>query len=214
MDPITLIFDFDGTIADTFEQTTAISNLLSSEFNFKKVEPHEILELKHKTSVELIEHLNIPVLKIPYIVARAKSELNKAIHLIEPIEGLKETLQELKSLGYQLGILTSNSLKNVQAFLQANAIDFFDFVQSSSRIWRKNISLNKMINTHGLDPERVLYVGDETRDIDAARSSGVRVIAVTWGYNSSKILKAYQPDFLIHSPQELTSLCRQDWTLV
>ena len=201
-----LVFDFDGTIADTFHHTMRISNQLSYEFNFNQIEPHEINFLKDKTSVEIIQHLKVPFMKIPYIVARAKSELHKNIHAIELIDGLKETLLDLKCLGYGLGILSSNSLNNVTQFLSGHAIECFDFIQSSSRIWGKNIGLNKMIQDQKWNPSQIIYIGDETRDIEAAQKSGIKVVAVTWGYNSAKVLASYSPDYLVHSPVELKKL--------
>ena len=52
----------------------------------------------------------------------------------------------------------------------------------------------------------MIYIGDETRDIQAAKKAGIRSAAVTWGYNSRKALEAQSPDYLIHSPQELFHL--------
>ena len=201
-----LIFDFDGTIADTFHKLLEIGNRLSVEFDFKKIEDEEVEELKHKSARETIAHLNIPLLKIPQIIAKAKRELNKEIGLIKPIHGLKEILIQLKSLGLRMGILTSNSLKNVHNFLDNNSLNFFDFVQTTPKIWSKNRSLMTLIDKQHLKIADVIYIGDETRDIIAAQKAGIRTIAVTWGYNSRRALENHQPDFLIHSPQELYQL--------
>ncbi len=101
-----LIFDFDGTIADTFHYLLRIGNRLSEEFDFNKIKPDEVNEMKDKSVRETIQHLNIPLLKVPMIVARAKKELHKEIASVEPIEGLKEILLQLKSLGHKMGIKT------------------------------------------------------------------------------------------------------------
>ena len=210
-----LIFDFDGTIADTFHSMIEISNHLAGEFNFKRIEAHEVDEYKDKTSQEMLKLLKVPTLKVPRIARRAKSELNKRIATIKPVSGLKEILREIKSLvlpdgrqGYKMGILSSNSTDNVNKFLKAEDMDFFDFVLTSSRFWGKNHGLKKLILQKGYAPQDILYIGDETRDIEAARKSGIRVAAVTWGYNSSKALKSFRPDYVLHSPLELLQLCR------
>ena len=198
-----LIFDFDGTIADTFRYTLELSNRISSEFNFNKIEPHEVEILKDKTSQEVIRYLHVPLLKIPKIVARAKWELSQQITLIEPAQGLREVLVHLKSFGHEMGILTSNSLENVIKFLNNHELNLFDFVSASSRIWGKNKCLNNLIQDKGFNPQEVLYIGDETRDIVAAKKAGIRIAAVTWGYNSLKALQSYCPDCLVHKPEEL-----------
>ncbi|MBN1869004.1 MAG: HAD-IA family hydrolase [Candidatus Omnitrophica bacterium] len=201
-----LIFDFDGTIADTFHYLLRIGNRLSEEFHFNKIRPDEVEEMKDKNVQETIRHLNIPLLKIPMIVAKAKKELHKEIDSVEPIEGLKEILLQLKSKGHKMGILTSNSSKNVLGFLKNNGLDFFDFIYTTSKIWSKNWGLLSLMNENGLKCSEVIYVGDETRDIKAAQKAGIRCAAVTWGYNSQKALEAQHPDYLIHSPKDLLQL--------
>ena len=140
-----LVFDFDGTIADTFHHLVKISNQLSDEFNFKKMEFHELEGLKDKTSQEMIHHLHIPIMKIPLIVTKAKKELHKAMATIEPIEGLKNILLQLKDLGYKMGILTSNSMENVTEFLKRHELELFDVINATSKLWSKNHCLRNLI---------------------------------------------------------------------
>lgn len=204
-----LIFDFDGTIANTFHYILRIANRLSDEFQFNKINPDDVESLKNKNVSEAIRHLNIPLLKVPMIVAKAKNELNKEIDSIEPIEGLKEILFQMKSFGHQMGILTSNSSKNVMEFLDNHQLNFFDFIQTTPKIWSKNRSLKTLMDDNKLKLSDVIYIGDETRDIDAAKKAGVRSAAVTWGYNSSKALEAHNPDYLIHTPEDLSRLFNQ-----
>ena len=204
-DPV-LIFDFDGTIADTFHYLVKIGNRLSEEFNFNRIDPDEIKDMRDKNVRETIQHLNIPLLKIPMIVAKAKKELHKEIDSVEPIKDLKEILIQFKSLGHKMGILTSNSSKNVTGFLENNGLDFFDFICTTSKIWSKNWGLKTLMDEHGLELSEVIYVGDETRDIKAAKKAGIRSAAVTWGYNSHETLEAQNPDYLIHKPEELFTL--------
>jgi phosphoglycolate phosphatase len=204
-----LVFDFDGTLADTFQHTMRITNILSDEFKFKKVHDHEIEFLKGKTIHEIIKHLNVPILKIPSIVTKARSELHKQIDSIQPIEGLKEVLPQFKQAGLRLGILTTNSQENVEKFLEMHDLKIFDFIVSTSRVWGKNYGLTKLMNQERLAPANILYVGDETRDIEAAQKSGIRVVAVTWGYNSHNVLEKFQPDFIAHTPAELFDICSE-----
>ncbi|HQP10526.1 MAG TPA: HAD-IA family hydrolase, partial [Candidatus Omnitrophota bacterium] len=155
---------------------------------------------------EIVQHLNVPLLKIPMIIAKAKNELSKEIDSVEPIKDLKEALLKIKSLGHQIGILTSNSSKNVMDFLKNHDLDFFDFISTTSKIWSKNWGIHHIISDHHFELSNVIYIGDETRDIAAAKKAGIRSAAVTWGYNSRKALEALEPDFLIHTPEELFGL--------
>jgi len=202
-----LVFDFDGTIADTHLYLVEISNRLSGEFKYDQIKLEELDFLKEKTAKEVIEYLNVPVLKIPAILSKAKKEFFCDISSINPITGIKEILFQLKSAGVKMGILSSNTLENIKNFLVNHDLDIFDFIYSTSLVWSKNISLKKLIKKHDLPHELVLYIGDEIRDITAAKKLGVKIASVTWGYNSSSSLKIHNPDYLISSPEELLKLC-------
>ncbi|HBR15822.1 MAG TPA: carotenoid oxygenase [Candidatus Omnitrophica bacterium] len=202
-----LVFDFDGTIADTFHHIIEISNLLSKEFNFNAIHPNDVERLKDMTSQEVTRYLGVPLLKVPLIVAKGRWQLHKSMDSVKPTEGLRELVHALKSLGYEIGILTSNSLKNVVTFLKNHDLDVFDFIRASSKVWEKSHGLDALMKDKGMDPREVIYVGDETRDIEAAQKAGIRVAAVSWGYNSSKALLAHKPDYLIHKPEELLKVC-------
>ena len=54
-----------------------------------------------------------------------------------------------------------------------------------------------------LKNKEIVYVADETRDIEAAKKAKVRIISVTWGFNSREILKKQNPDFLVDRPEEI-----------
>ena len=209
MNHLTLIFDFDGTIADTHHYIVEISNRLSKEFGYKIIQPEELQTLKDKTSQEIIMHLNVPIMKIPAILTRAKKEFEKGLTSLKPIKGLKETLLELKKMGFMLGIVSSNSLENISKFLKNHQMDVFDFIHPTPMVWSKNTALKKILTKHKLNPYQVVYIGDEMRDIDAARKAGLRVIAVDWGYNSTISLKKKKPNYLVHMPQDLLILCRK-----
>ncbi len=202
-----LIFDFDGTIADTHLYLVELSNRLSKEFNYNIVYPEELELLKDKTSQEIIRYLKVPLLKIPSIIAKGKKELNKGISSIQPIKGLKEILLRLKSKGIKMGILSSNSKDNILIFLKNHGLDIFDFICATSKVWSKDSSLRRLMDLNGFHKNQILYIGDEIRDIAAAKKLGIKIAAVGWGYNSPKALKKNQPDYYVQNPQELLDLC-------
>ena len=200
------IFDFDGTIADTVDSILKISNHLSDEFHFKKILPQEIDRLKNYTLEEVIRHLEIPLGKIPLILSKARRDLHKDMHKVKPISGLSDVLWQLKAHAQKIGIVTTNSTKNVRRFLISNKLDIFDFIHSSSRLFGKGASLKRLMAKRKFDQDNVFYIGDETRDITAAKWASVKTVAVTWGYNSEKILKVQNPDYLARNPSDLLSL--------
>lgn len=205
----TIIFDFDGTIADSFEAVLRISNQLATEFGYPEARPEDIHYLKNLNSRDVVKHANVSPFKLPFLVRRLRGELNREIHQLKPIAGMKPTLLKLKQQGNQLGIVTSNSSENVIAFLKTQQLDpIFDFVDSGLSLFGKGRIIRRMVKRHRLNPDDVIYVGDETRDIEAARKTGIKVISVSWGFNSSQALAAENPDFLIHQPEELLQVIK------
>jgi phosphoglycolate phosphatase len=126
------------------------------------------------------------------------------------IPGMREAILELWDRGYVLGIVTSNSSETVRAFLAAQQLDhLFDFIESCPKLMGKDRMLQRLAKRHDLSLSKMLYVGDETRDIDAANRCKAFSVGVTWGFNSPEVLKAHQPDYLIDHPQQLVGIAKQ-----
>ncbi len=105
-----------------------------------------------------------------------------------------------------LGILTSNTQENVQQFLVKNELDFFEFICTGKSVFGKSHMINKIVKQRHLNPNDVFYVCDEVRDIEAARKSGIKSVAVAWGYNTKDALVKENPDFLVTTPEELREI--------
>ena len=198
-----ILFDFDGTIADTLDAIVSITNRLAEEFGYKPSSPEEIEQLKNLSSREIIKQSGISIFKLPFLIRKVKAELNKNIQELSLIPGIKQALIELKHQGNRLGIISSNSHEIVMAFvLKNNLYELFDFIYSATPFGKSRV-INNLLKKEALKFEDVIYVGDEIRDIEAARRSQIKAIAVSWGFNSKKALAEQNPDFLIHQPNEL-----------
>ncbi len=201
------IFDFDGTLADSRMTLVKIANELADEFGYEQVTEDEIIRLSNLSSRDVILQSPIPAYKIPFLLRRIKKELNQYIANLQPFMGIKEALTNLKQQGFNLGIVTSNMEENVLNFLKNNELEYyFDFVYSANTLFGKNKIINKLIKKRQLLIDEIVYVGDETRDIEAAKKSKIKVAAVTWGFNSADVLAQHQPDFLIDKPQQLSEI--------
>ncbi|NJL53623.1 MAG: HAD-IA family hydrolase [Hydrococcus sp. SU_1_0] len=165
-----IIFDFDGTIADTYQAVVDITNNLSSEFGYKPLDEETLVLLKNLSSKDIVKQSEISFFKLPFLVKRIQIELGKKIEYLEPIPGMSEVLQELKEQNYVLGIITSNAKENVMAFLQKqNLVYLFDFIYSRTSLFGKHRIINKAIKRYKFAKDEVIYVGDETRDIRSAK---------------------------------------------
>ncbi|BAZ67360.1 MAG: HAD-IA family hydrolase [Pelatocladus maniniholoensis HA4357-MV3] len=199
-----IIFDFDGTIADTVDALVTIANRLAKDFGYVQITPEELALLRNLTSREILSYSGISVFKIPFLVKKVKGELKRKIPELKPISGMKEALIDLKNAGHHLGIITSNSKDNVTEFLKINELDnLFEFIYSGITIFGKTTIINNVLRQKQIKLEEVIYVGDETRDIEASKKSNIKVVAVTWGFNSPEVLAKQKPNYLIQHPSQL-----------
>jgi len=201
-----IIFDFDGVIGDTIEEIKNIVVGLYEEFHQQKAKPEEIKRLMGKGVREVIKELKIPLVKLPYFERRVRDDLALRIADVKIFKGIKEVLAYLKNEDYNLGILSSNSQKNLKHIFKKNNIDFFNFIYSGSSFFGKGKILATLMKKENLNPQKTVYIGDEMRDVQAAKQNKVSVIAVGWGYNKEKLLKAENPDYFANQPQDILKI--------
>lgn len=198
----TIIFDFDGTLGNSMDLIFKIYNLLSIKHNLKKIGLAQIANFRNKTPKEILKFLSIPFFKIPFIFWEGRGMFNERLSEVKLFEGILPVLKKL-SKHYTLGILTSNSKKNIEDFLKQNNIQLFAFLHGEFNIFGKDRALKKIMNSRNLTKEEVLYVGDEVRDIESCKKIGVDIVSVTWGLNTKEVLAGYNPEYLISKPEDL-----------
>jgi len=202
-----LLFDFDGTIADTHDASLAIVNRLAPQFGYPTIDDEQLKILKRSHYIEVFKYLGISRLKLPCLVKQIKKELNQEIANLKVYPGIDIVLNSLRNQDYFLGIITSNSQENVLTFLQNNHLDhLFDLVHSGTTLLGKHKILKRVLRQHHLKANEVIYVGDEMRDIEAAKKSHIPIVSVGWGFNAPELLEKYHPNFLIETPTELLQI--------
>ena len=203
----TLVFDFDGTIADTLGETRRIFNRIAPDYGIREVAEHELDGLRHLSLKDLLNHLEIPKRRVPALIARGTGLMRGNITELQLITGMREVLIELRRHVRSFGILTSNATANVDLFLRTHGLrDQFDFISSTSKLTGKAKHLKAIRKTFSLRPEELLYIGDELRDVKASQKAGIPIAAVTWGFNSREALMAAAPDYLFDRPEDFLRL--------
>lgn len=203
----TLIFDFDGTIADTLGETRRIFNLIAPDYGIRQVAEEELNALRHLSLKELLSHLDIPKRRVPALISRGTGMMRGNITQLKLIDGMAEVLVELRRHARSFGILTSNTTANVDLFLQTHGLsDQFDFVSSTSKLTGKSKHLKAIRKTFSVRPEEMLYIGDELRDVHASKKAGIPIAAVSWGFNSRESLVASEPNYIFDQPADFLRL--------
>jgi phosphoglycolate phosphatase-like HAD superfamily hydrolase len=160
--------------------------------------------LRDLSAKEVIRFLGISSWTLPFLIKKLRQNVQIRILELMPVQGMPKIIQGLKDQGILMGILTSNSEENVRSWLRMHNLNLFDFIYTGNNLFGKDKHLKvitkKIANASQIN---IYYVGDEVRDIEAARQAQLKGIAVTWGYNSQKILLTASPDHLCTKTKDL-----------
>ena len=200
----TIVFDFDGTIANTLDIGIEIYNKeIAPKFKLKRVTKEEVAYFGSESSQRgILKRYKVPFFKLPFIVLSVRRALSKRMDEVEPQKDIIELMKTLKAQGYSLGILSSNSKSNIKIFLKNYELSqCFDFIVTSKNIFGKHRAMNRIIQK-----QEFIYVGDEIRDIQASKRVDVVSIAVTWGFNKKDALEKQNPDYIIDRPFQILDI--------
>lgn len=196
-----LLFDFDGTISDSFELLLEIAHNITGIPPFDK---NEIDRLRAMPLPRVFRELKIPVLKLPKLIVEGRQQMRERISELHPIDGIPEALRQLREDGHELNIMTSNGPDGVYEFLKANNLEgLFSNVYGDVPLFSKASAINKLIKKRRLEKKDCFYIGDELRDIHAARRAGIRCVPVGWGFQVAATLKAKKTYAFAEVPAQL-----------
>jgi phosphoglycolate phosphatase-like HAD superfamily hydrolase len=200
----TLIFDFDGTIADSLELHRQIYNQLAARYHRDHIAQSHIQNLRDLEMKDFLKKMKIPLLQLPSLIQEAQKIANDR-PVSQPILGITSVIKTL-SERFTLGIVTSNTQDYCETFLKQHRLEtYFSFVQAERDLFGKDHKLKKLLRDKKLSRQETVYIGDEVRDIEAARKIPLQNIGVAWGFNSTEALKNAQADMIFADPQELLS---------
>lgn len=200
------LFDFDGTIADSIHPLFELLNKLAPKLGYPTVSIEEFDVLRNLSIGGILRKLQIPFYKVARYIPMLLSEYRHIVHDLEPCVGMPKLLDDLVADGFKYSILSSNSFENVHLFLQKHGISGYDWVEGTGGILNKHARIGHQIRKHKLDKSQVIYVGDESRDIQAARKCRIKVISVTWGFHTAGHLTEHQPDWLVSEPVQILEI--------
>ena len=201
-----IIFDFDGTIADTKDISYYVYCDLAKKYNIEIIDKKSYDALSELPLNKRLSHFGVPFYKLPKLVKIAIPLFRQYLKEAPVFPDLEDVLDYLKEQGYLLIILSSNHQKNINHFLELHNINHFSDVYAKASLFGKDKKIKKLLRKHKLSKDEVVYIGDEERDILSCKKAGVKIISVPWGYDDIKLLEAANPDFLIKNGRELIGI--------
>lgn len=199
------IFDFDGTLADSFRWFVGVVNRLADKHGFRMLDEDEIERLRGRDARRIVEHLDVPVWKLPWIARDARKLMAREIDGVSLFPGVRRMLGDLAGRGVALAIVTSNSARNVRRVLGEEAAGLIEHYGCDVGIFGKRSKLRRVIERSGVPREEAIYVGDEIRDVEAAHAERIAFGAVAWGYTRLESLVPHAPEEVFASIGEIAA---------
>jgi len=205
-----IIFDFDGTLANTVSSTLNALKKAFYEFDIfcDETKLNERLFVIPRKEVDRLVTANIPSDKLDLVLSRYRALRDENLAIEAHVyPGIKDLLEKLKSNKRRLFIATNSSKNGFSKKLEIlfKEIDFDDFRASDGT---KPEMVENLISTHDLDKSKTVMVGDGLGDITAGQAVGIKTIAVAWGYEEDKALLKDSADFYVETVEELQSLIK------
>lgn len=198
-----VIFDFDGTLADSGVWMVGIMNRVAERHGFRKVAANEVEMLRGLGNREIMDYLGVRRWRLPWIAGDLRRLSSASSEQILLFDGIQALLAKLAAAGVATAIVSSNSEVTIRRVLGPENAARIAHYRCGVSIFGKAGKLRKLVDQLGLARQEVLCVGDEIRDIEAAKAAGVAIASVTWGYATAEALERSQPTLLVNSIGEL-----------
>lgn len=210
-----VIFDLDGTLADTIASITYCGNLALSRFGLSSFGEEDYKHFVGDGAAMLVRRALLAAgderLEHFDEVYEAYLEIfaKDCMYQVKPYEGICALLEELKRLSVRIAVLSNkpdrDSLRVVEALFGKG---YFDFVQGQrADIPRKPdpAGVYRIMEAFVLPAGDFLYVGDSGVDMKTGRAAGIFTVGVLWGFRDRKELVENGADAVISKPLELLS---------
>lgn len=200
------IFDFDGTLADSFPWFLGALNECADRFRFRRIQDHELDTLRGYDARRMSRHLGVSAWKMPLIMRHMRARMAMDIHRITLFAGVDEMLRRLADADVRIAIVTSNSEANVRRVLGPRNAALVRHLECGVSLFGKQPKLRKVLRAAGVPASDAVSIGDEIRDLHASRAAGIAFAAVGWGATRLDALRALAPDAVFERVDEIA-----DW---
>jgi phosphoglycolate phosphatase/pyrophosphatase PpaX len=204
-----LLFDFDGTLADTLPICFHAFRRVFQEFENLHLTDREIQAMFGPTEVGVLERHIRDKARVPQAVEAYYAYYDNDHPAVVAVDAsMHELLDRLKRRGLKLGVFTGKGRRSYEISCRHLGMGgLFDVAVTGDDVTRPKPDpegLRKALSALGLQPGEVLYVGDNSADIEAGRRAGIRTVGVTW-FTATSADPAFRvkPDIVVSEFGEL-----------
>jgi phosphoglycolate phosphatase-like HAD superfamily hydrolase len=200
-----LLFDVDGTITDILDPAFIALNQLADKFHYQPLQ--NAASLREWDWRDVPYKLGISRFKWRKFMREWRTATKEACKQLPIVDKLTDIFNILLMSGVKLAALTKASLTDFSQLAGVN--DRFTLVDEGDYVNNKEKALKDFLWNFQLEPDDVVYIGDEIQDIEAAKKLKMRSVAASWGVNHFNVLLQTEPDFIISKPGELLTVVSQ-----
>ena len=199
-----IIFDFDGVLADSLAPMLSYAKQVCHEMGVDKTPTQSDLEALDRMEFSAFGHqLGIPGNQIEVFVTRNHQLFSEREEPMQIKTGMGAVVSALAE-DNTLAIITGNSCKQVEKFLDAYQLrEKFHTILCAEHEGNRLEKINKVQSMAGSQTTEYYMIGDAVSDIRAARTAGIKSIAVSWGHQSKEKLSQEAPDLIVDVPEDL-----------
>ncbi|MFD2181229.1 HAD hydrolase-like protein [Rhodoplanes azumiensis] len=191
-----IIFDIDGTLLDSFPWFLSVLNDVADRHGFRRTAPEEVTSMRNAGTAEILDRLQVPRWKLPMIIRHMRALKAAQLDRIPLFPGVDATLAALRARGAVLAIVSSDVETNVRRALGPANVAHISHFACGASLFGKARKFRDVVTRAGVAPDAAIAIGDEGRDIEAARAAGLACAAVAWGYADVTALRAKAPDLV------------------
>lgn len=197
------IFDFDGTLADSAAWFTGVLNDVARAYGFRVLTKEQIDALRGCDNRTIVRALGVPAWKLPLIARHMRRLAARDADRIRLFPGVEALLRSLSAHGLHLAIVSSNREDTIRRVLGPEISQLIGTYACGAALFGKARKIRAVLRRTGIGPDRAIAIGDEVRDIEAARRAGVASGAVAWGYATPELLSRHRPTLTFASVEEI-----------
>jgi len=197
------IFDFDGTLADSFPFFLSVFNTIADRHGFRRIDVEKAAQLRHYDTRRMMDHVGMPAWKLPAASRTFMAMMKESAGAIALFDGVAGALRHLAAQGVTIAVVSSNSGHNVRTVLGPELSALVARFECGMSVFGKASRIRAVLKRCGVAPGEAIYIGDQGTDAEASRKAGVGFGAVHWGYATIEALRAVGCDDEFAMPAEL-----------
>lgn len=200
-----LIFDFDGTLADTFSLFLQLFDVAADRYQFRRFDRGNLSSLRGTSMLHILRYHDVPMKKLPSIVKYIRALMERRVNEIFLFPGITEMIHRLSENGAVLGILSFNSCKVIDHVLRPIKTGQFKYIECGISLFNKAARIRRILSLSKIPAADTIFIGDEIRDLEAARKTGLEFGAVGWGYSQVGAMISLGAHHVFLTPEDVSS---------